>query len=85
MTVRCKLAPGTYVIVPSTYEPGNTHFPYSSEPAAQLISIHKGNRTFADLRYVEEDSFSLSTLIFSATKGLLRIYTLHIPPEALKK
>ena len=43
----------------------------------------KGNRAFADLRYGEEDSISLSTLFFAATNGLLRIYTFHIPPEVL--
>ena len=29
----------------------------------------KGNHTFADLRYGEEDIISPSTLIFAATKG----------------
>ena len=31
--------------------------------------ICKGNRAFADFRYGEEDNTSLSTLIFTATKG----------------
>ena len=39
----------------------------------------------ADLRYGEEDSSSPSTLIFSAIKGLLGIYTLYIPPDVPKK
>ena len=34
-----------------------------------IILFSKGNRAFADLRYVEEDSISPSTLIFAATKG----------------
>ena len=46
---------------------------------------YKGNRAFADLRYGEEDSISPRTLIVAATKGLLGIYTLHIPPKVLKK
>ena len=29
----------------------------------------KGNRAFGDLRYVQEDNISPSTLIFAATKG----------------
>ena len=33
------------------------------------IQHAKGNRAFADLIYEEEDSISLSTHIFAATKG----------------
>ena len=32
-------------------------------------ALNKGNRAFADLRYVDEDSISLSTLFFAVTKG----------------
>ena len=39
----------------------------------------------ADLRYGEEDSINPTTLIFDATKGLLGIYTLHIPPDLPEK
>ena len=45
--------------------------------------MQKRNPAFADLRYEKEDSISPSTLIFAATKGLLGIYTLHVPPEVL--
>ena len=43
----------------------------------------KGNRAIADIRYAKEDSISPSTLILAAAKGLLVIYTLHVPPEVL--
>ena len=45
-----------------------------------LGTLDMGNRAFGELRYGDEDSISPSTLIFAATKGLLGIYTLHIPP-----
>ena len=36
---------------------------------ARESNMCRGNRVFADLRYVEEDSISPSTLNFPATKG----------------
>ena len=42
--------------------------------------FYKGNRPTADLRYEEKDSI---TSIFAAKKGLLVIYTLHMPPDVL--
>ena len=47
-----------------------------------LYSI-KENGTIADLRYGEKDNISPCTLNFAPIKGLLGIYTLHIPPEIL--
>ena len=44
-----------------------------------------GHPPSADLRYGEKDSISPSTLIPAAIKGLLRIYTLFIPPDVPKK
>ena len=34
-----------------------------------LVYLGKGNSAFADLQYGKEDSNSLSTLTFAATKG----------------
>ena len=42
-----------------------------------------GNRTIADLRYGGKDIISPSTIIFPSIKGLLGMYSLHIPPEVL--
>ena len=51
----------------------------------KYILTLKGHSSSADLRYDEEDRISPTTLIFAATKGLLRKYTLHIPPDGPKK
>ena len=45
----------------------------------------KGSPPSADMRSGGKDSISPSTLIFSAMKGLLGIYTLCIPPDVPKK
>ena len=50
-----------------------------------ICDCFKGNPPSADLRYVEEDSISPSTLFFSAIKGSLRIYILYIPPDIPRK
>ena len=51
----------------------------------QDITILVGHPPSADLTYGEEGSISQSTHIFAAIKNKLRIYTVHIPPHALKK
>ena len=55
------------------------------EETPVTIDLLKENHAFADPRYGKEDSISPSTQIVAVTKGYLRIYTLHIPPEVLKK
>ena len=48
-------------------------------------SVSKGHPPSADLRYGEEDSISPSTLIVVLIKSKLRIKTIHIPLDVLKK
>ena len=48
-------------------------------------TVIKGHPPSVDQIYGEEDYIRSSTQIFAATKGLLGIYTLHIPPDVPKK
>ena len=55
------------------------------QKTSQPVNDAKGNRALADPSCWGKDSINPSVHIFAATKGLLSIYTLHIPPELLKK
>ena len=60
-------------------------FKHTQNVFQDILESPKGNLTIADLRYGVKYSISPSTLIFVPIKGLLGIYTLHIPPEVLYK